>query len=226
LQQITNVASYFAKPSDAEISEKPTELQLKCGSKIAAIIETIRDIQSGEGAASEKCVVFIQWDNVLASLVKALGSVGMSALTLHGSTLQRQAILRQFMDNNDLESSILLLSLQQSPSGMNLVCARNLLLVHPMFARNKDEAINFERQAIGRVVRQGQRHKVRIYRFVTRGTVEEDITRRHHSKHFSAAMAANPNMEDAAAGGLKDTKGLASVEGKQQQDSEMNINGS
>merc|ERR1711862_845354 len=112
---------------------------------------------------------------------------GFSPLLLQGALVQRQAVLRRFMDGSDRESSILLLSLQQSPSGMNLVCARNLLLVHPMSAKDRNEAINFERQAIGRVVRQGQNEKVRVYRFVTKGTIEEDITRRHHEYIFAAA---------------------------------------
>lgn len=191
-EQITNVALHFgSKPgdeADGEAVAQPSELQLKCGSKIAAIIETIQQIQKGEGAATEKCVVFIQWDQIMRSLANALSLVGLPPLMLQGSTLQRQMVLRRFIDGEDSGSSILLLSLQQSPSGMNLVCARNLLLVHPMSARNRDEAINFERQAIGRVVRQGQRRKVRIYRFVTKDTVEEEITQRHHAEIFSAAM--------------------------------------
>jgi len=192
-EQITNVALHFgAKPGDEADSEsvaQPSELQLKCGSKIAAIIETIQQIQKVEGAATEKCVIFIQWDQIMRSLANALSLVGLPPLMLQGSTLQRQAVLRRFIDGEDCGSSILLLSLQQSPSGMNLVCARNLLLVHPMSARNRDEAINFERQAIGRVVRQGQRRKVRIYRFVTKDTIEEEIAQRHHAEIFSAAVA-------------------------------------
>jgi len=186
-EQITNVALHFKGPGEGAQAKQPTELQLKCGSKIAAIVEKIQEIQGGEGGADEKCVVFIQWDHVMRSLESALRLVGLKPLMLHGPVTMRQTILRQFIDGKDLESSVLLLSLEQSPSGMNLVCARNLLLVHPMSAKNKQEAINFERQAIGRVVRQGQKRKVRIYRFVTKDTVEEEITRRHHAEIFSAS---------------------------------------
>lgn len=61
-----------------------------------------------------------------------------------------------------LENRILLLSLERSPAGMNLVCCHHLVLVHPMLAESKDASLSFERQAIGRVRRQGQKEKVHV----------------------------------------------------------------
>lgn len=127
----------------------------------------------------------------------------MKPLVLQGSLMARTLVLRRFMDDTSKDSSILLLSLEQSPSGMNLVCARNVLLVHPMYAKNREEAINFEKQAIGRCVRQGQKRKVNIYRFVTKDTVEAEITQRHHADIFQAAIAEGErrslaNQVDAA----------------------------
>lgn len=189
-QQATNLKELFAAPAEKEKSGPAAELARRCGSKNAAIVQTIRDIQKVEGGpGSEKCVVFIQWDVLMHHLARTLASAGHTPLVLQGGTSQRTQILRRFIDDPGEDSSILLLSLEQSPSGMNLVCARNVLLVHPMHARSREEAINFERQAIGRAVRQGQKRKVRIYRFVTKDTVEEEISQRHHAEIFKALSA-------------------------------------
>lgn len=183
-RQATNLASLFSPKT----LEAHSELKMKVGSKTASIVETLAAIRE-EGGDSEKCVVFIQWDVMMKHLEKAMLTAGMVPLVLRGSMAQRTKVIRSFMDDKSEKSSILLLSLEQSPSGMNLVCARNIFLVHPMHARNREEAINFERQAIGRVVRQGQKKKVRVYRFVTHDTIEEEISIRHHEEIFRMAMA-------------------------------------
>merc|ERR1712118_39788 len=71
--------------------------------------------------------------------------------------------------------SVLLLSLENDPSGMNLVCANHCLLVHPMSTSDPEQAAAWEEQAIGRICRQGQEKKCHIYRFQTMQTIEEDL---------------------------------------------------
>merc|ERR1712039_5299 len=90
------------------------------GSKISKVIEKIKVIQAAEGA-SAKCVVFIQWDTIVTLLSDALKSIGMSPLVLRGNLLHRQRLIARFVDTCSPETSILLLSLKQSPTGMNLV---------------------------------------------------------------------------------------------------------
>lgn len=72
--------------------------------------------------------------------------------------------------------AVLLLSLQNSPSGMNLVCANHCLIVHPMFAETPEQARANEKQAVGRIVRTGQMNPCHIYRFVTANTIEEELS--------------------------------------------------
>jgi SNF2 family DNA or RNA helicase len=103
--------------------------------------------------------------------------VGITAFTLKGGVSQRTRTLEDFKTT---PKSVLLLSLGDSPSGMNLVNANHCLLVHPMFSDSPGEASRFERQAIGRICRQGQTKPCFIYRFVTKGTIEEDLLRLHH----------------------------------------------
>ena len=83
---------------------------------------------------------------------KALARVGITAFTLKGGVSQRTRTLEDFKTT---PKSVLLLSLGDSPSGMNLVNANHCLLVHPMFSDSPGEASRFERQANGRICRQG-----------------------------------------------------------------------
>ena len=45
-----------------------------------------------------------------------------------------------------------------------------------MYAEREERAVAFEMQAVGRALRFGQERTVKIWRFVTEGTVEEELT--------------------------------------------------
>merc|ERR1712157_13939 len=74
---------------------------------------------------------------------------------------------------------ILILSLEESASGTNLTASNHVIIVHPMEAATREEAVAFEMQAVGRVRRPGQQRKIFIWRFVTIGTIEQMITEDH-----------------------------------------------
>ena len=61
------------------------------------------------------------------SMQKALARVGITAYTLKGAVGCRTRTLQTFKET---PKSVLLLSLEDSPSGMNLVNANHCLLVH------------------------------------------------------------------------------------------------
>ena len=117
--------------------------------------------------------------------------MGIKAFTLSGSVASRTQTIDAFKQT---PKSVLLLSLEQDVSGMNLVNANHCLLVHPLFSEEEDsaeEASRFETQAIGRICRQGQTKQCFIYRFVTKGTIEEEILRKHHLHLLPDELAAN-----------------------------------
>lgn len=185
LQNCTGVADLLqTEVASSEAASMVTEnisvqkFRKQYGSKLVKVVETIRGIQRSEGEAT-KCLVFIQWDSISLQLESALKDVGISPLVLRGHLSLRQKAIRRFVDSSTADTSVLLLSLEHSPSGMNLACAHHVLLVHPMHADRCEEAAAHEMQAIGRVRRRGQTHPVHIHRFVAQGTVEEALACRH-----------------------------------------------
>ncbi|KAJ3005940.1 UNVERIFIED_CONTAM: hypothetical protein HDU68_004348 [Siphonaria sp. JEL0065] len=75
------------------------------------------------------------------------------------------------------EFRVLMLSLQESASGTNLQCANVIVLLEPASGDGSAHAIATEQQAIGRAVRYGQTNLVSVYKFIVKGTIEEDLYR-------------------------------------------------
>jgi len=175
MKEVDLVHTFAAKKPESE-KEKKT-----IGSKMRAILDELENILTTEPSA--KVILFCQWEKILETLNAVLKAERPSEhppLRLWGTQIHRQHTLRDFIDST--ESRILLLSLEYSPTGMNLVCCHHVFLVHPMYADSPERAIAYEMQAIGRVRRQGQTHPVEVRRFATKGTVEEEITLRHREQ--------------------------------------------
>lgn len=97
-----------------------------------------------------------------------------------------------------MEHAFLLLSLETSTSGMNLTVAAHLFLVHPCLVGNRDTAVAYEQQAIGRLVRQGQTKTVHVHRFVTEGTIEETITMDHQAELYKEFQRTQASRQKTA----------------------------
>jgi len=171
--------------------------EARYGTKLAKVIEQARKIRSEDPQA--KSVVFVQWDTLLRKVHSALVESGLPCLILKGNIFQRQQSLRRFEESPSEDHAFLLLSLESSTSGMNLTVANYLFLVHPCLVGNRETAVAYEQQAIGRLVRQGQKKTVHVYRFVTEGTLEEKITNLHQKKLYEAFKQSQAARSSAAA---------------------------
>jgi SNF2 family DNA or RNA helicase len=69
---------------------------------------------------------------------------------------------------------VILLSLEKSASGLNLIEANHVVLLDPMDG-TVEEARATEVQALGRAHRQGQYLKVTLVRFIIQDSVEEEL---------------------------------------------------
>eukprot|EP00322_Chrysochromulina_rotalis_P000483 CAMPEP_0115863120 /NCGR_PEP_ID=MMETSP0287-20121206/18530_1 /TAXON_ID=412157 /ORGANISM="Chrysochromulina rotalis, Strain UIO044" /LENGTH=957 /DNA_ID=CAMNT_0003317567 /DNA_START=37 /DNA_END=2910 /DNA_ORIENTATION=+ len=155
-------------------------------SRDGKLLELERLIHQLLGPAEERVVVFAQWDGVLKAVSDALKAAGIPHLSLAaGGLADRIAALRRFGQAN--EPRVLLLASDQHASGLNLQCARHIIMVHPccpvanistpdsLRRRSLSEAHAFDTQAIGRVRRFPQAQPVSCYRLYVRGTVEEEL---------------------------------------------------
>ncbi len=141
------------------------------GSKLALFSETIDELLDNH----HKALVFSQFVDHLAILREELDRKGVSYQYLDGSTpaAQRKTRVEAFQSGT---GDVFLISLKAGGLGLNLTAADYVLHMDPWW----NPAV--EDQASDRAHRLGQQRPVTIYRFITKGTIEERITDLHASK--------------------------------------------
>eukprot|EP01063_Lacrimia_lanifica_P026182 TRINITY_DN3485_c0_g1_i1.p1 TRINITY_DN3485_c0_g1~~TRINITY_DN3485_c0_g1_i1.p1 ORF type:complete len:1378 (+),score=428.83 TRINITY_DN3485_c0_g1_i1:1122-5255(+) len=173
-----------AKPVEKKQQEKKAGKWSKYGSKIQSICETLREVKKKDPKA--KVIVFCQWKSLQDKIADAFEEYKFRFSTIEGTVYQQNRVLGSFQNDEPSEfgdaPEILLLNLEVAASGANCTAASYVFLVHPFNAPDVEKAIAYELQAIGRVRRLGQaRKEIHVYRFVTQGTVEAEMTREHEA---------------------------------------------
>jgi len=167
------------------------------GSKLVSIAKTLRGIRKKDPKA--KAIVFVQWRELEGLVGDTLQEMGIEHVRLKGTTIQRSRLIREFQEEK--MPWVLLQSLENSASGANLTRASHVLLVHPMDASSTERAVSYEMQALGRVRRCGQEAKeVHLYRFVTKGTIEEEISQLHQVGVSSRLQAGQSTAASSSSG--------------------------
>jgi hypothetical protein len=144
------------------------------GSKFARIVTLVkRNVERGE-----RTLLFAQWRSLSRTLTRMLRDCGVRVkdVTPHNAAT-RNAILTDFRSENPANDA-LLLSIEGSSAGMNLVRANHVVFMHALVPRAGIDAGEVERlrhQAVARVWRMGQERACHVHHFLARGTVEEDL---------------------------------------------------
>jgi len=144
-----------------------TSKTIICSSKLKQILTVIEEIRTRK----EKCIVFSQFLGTLTLLERLCHQSGISFERIDGSfkMKERKAKIERF-SAEELNISVLLISLKTGAVGLDLVCANNVLLVDP----SPNPAIMA--QAFNRIRRIGQTAKeVHFYEFYTNQTIEERL---------------------------------------------------
>jgi superfamily II DNA or RNA helicase len=152
----------------------PSLLLPECGlpgAKLAAFSETIDELMENK----HKALVFSQFVDHLSILRAELDRKGIVYQYLDGSTpvRERKRSVEAFQNG---EGDVFLISLKAGGTGLNLTAADYVLHMDPWW----NPAV--EDQAADRAHRLGQLRPVTIYRFITRGTIEEKILDLHSTK--------------------------------------------
>jgi SNF2 family DNA or RNA helicase/CRISPR/Cas system CMR-associated protein Cmr5 small subunit len=130
-------------------------------------LEDITHMLHSTISEGHKVLVFSQFVRHLTIVKEFLESEGIPYAYLDGSTRDRQAQVEKFQEKDEIK--VFLISLKAGGVGLNLTKAEYVFLLDPWW----NPAV--EAQAIDRAHRIGQENKVIIYKFITRGTVEEKI---------------------------------------------------
>lgn len=155
------------------------------GAKLAAFSETVEEILAGR----HQVLVFSQFVDHLALIRAELDEKGIAYQYLDGSTTtkKRKEAVDAFQRG---EGDVFLISLKAGGFGLNLTAADYVIHMDPWWNPATED------QASDRAHRIGQTRPVTIYRFITKGTIEEKIVALHHQKR-ELAESLLAGAEDA-----------------------------
>jgi len=153
------------------ISEKKTSDVNNLGTKLAWIINYIKL------TPNKYRIIFSQWEYLLKEVGKVLETNGIKNLYCQGNVYQKDKVLRLFNTPTDSPDSVkvIMLSSDSTVSGSNLNNAEEVIFLDPVYG-DKQHRLNTEKQAIGRVIRLGNKHKtINIIRILIKDSIEEEI---------------------------------------------------
>lgn len=161
LRQICN------HPSLADKSFSETE-------DISGKYEQFQELLQEVVDSGEKVLVFSQFTSMLNIFEEDLKEKGITYVRLDGSTKNRQDVVNQFNEDDNIK--VFLISLKAGGVGLNLTAASSVFLYDPWWNPMA------EKQAVDRAHRIGQTKKVNIYKFITKNSIEEKILKLQERK--------------------------------------------
>ncbi len=140
------------------------------GTKLAWIINYIKQ------TPNKYRIIFSQWDYLLKEVGKVLEFNGIKNLYCQGNVYQKDKVLRLFNSTSETNDfKIIMLSSESTVSGSNLNNAEEVIFLDPVYG-DKQHRLNTEKQALGRLIRLGNKHKIiNIVRILIKDSVEEEI---------------------------------------------------
>ena len=153
--------------------------------KLQRLLELMDEALSG----GHKILVFSQFQKQLLEIEKSILERGWGSLRLDGQTRNRQDLVDRFQQVEG--PPIFLISLKAGGYGLNLTAADVVVHFDPWWNPAA------EAQATDRAHRIGQTRPVTVYRLLTRGTVEEKVTRLQTKKRELASAVDESGGGDA-----------------------------
>lgn len=114
-----------------------------------------------------KVLVFSEYVSLLRLVAEEMQKRNWTYEILTGETGNREAVINRF--SNTSSCHFFLISLKAGGVGLNLTSADYVFMLDPWWNRAAEE------QAVSRAHRIGQQRSVFVYRFISCGTLEEDI---------------------------------------------------
>ena len=146
--------------------------------------EIIRNMDNLK-AEGHKALIFSSFVKHLDLVASYLDRQQVNYAYLTGQTQNREEEIEKFQNNDDYP--FFLISLKAGGVGLNLTAADYVLILDPWWNPAA------ENQAISRAHRIGQKQHVMVYRFITKGTLEEKIIKLQQKKSDLADTFINEN---------------------------------
>jgi hypothetical protein len=144
----------------------------KWGAKIGALVALLRGIAAAAAAGKqEQVVVFTAHLDAVDVLQAALDMNDIAALSVVGNASKKAAAIRDFLDG---KADVLLACSTLAASGTNLQRARHVVFVDIPGA-SAAQASTLIMQAMGRVIRLGQKRSVTVHYLVVDDTIEVEL---------------------------------------------------
>ncbi len=187
------------------LGDLPLDTLIKRSGKVQRLIEMCEEIV----ATRDKALIFTQYTQTAQLLVKTLSEhFGKQVLYLHGGVPgeKRSTLVDRFQDDPDYEVPLFVISLRAGGTGLNLTAAS--YVIH--FDRWWNPAV--EDQATDRAYRIGQEENVQVFKYTTRGTVEERIDAMIEQKKDLAHAIVTSGEQFITELSMDDLKGLFSLQ--------------
>ena len=141
------------------------------GTKMNQILADLKALMQDK-EAKNRIILFSEFRGLANLIHQSLLDNGIQSLRIQGMESHRENTKAKWSE----ESPILILTAEDGAAGLNLPAANHVFLVHPFI----NKAI--EEQAIARAHRPGQQREVKVWRYVTKNTLEEKLwnSRRHN----------------------------------------------
>ncbi len=156
-------------------AEEPQAIdRSRYGAKLAAFTEFL--IKTTSEDSNAKIILFIQWRRLMNLVSLALKDFGIEHVICVGNVMTRTRAVKLFKTSDKMR--LILLSSEDSVSGLNLTEATHVVIFHPFLMPTDERAMAYEKQGIARAWRSGQTKQVKVVRFLCRDTVEEKMALR------------------------------------------------
>ena len=164
--------------------------------KLARLLELLGEARRG----GHRVLVFSQFTSMLSLIRHELDEGDVDYCYLDGGTRDRTAVVDRFQKSDG--PPVFLISLKAGGYGLTLTAADTVVLFDPWW----NPAV--EAQAADRIHRIGQTKPATIYKFISRGTVEEKILRLQDKKRnvMAAAMGEMSDELNPMMAGLSDAE--------------------
>ena len=140
----------------------------KYGSKMCVLVEYLHNLFIHK---ENRVIIFSQYDKMLKLIGVTLAEFKIKFVHCNGNNYVLNKNINKFKTDDSYR--VIMLSSENSNSGSNLTEANYILMIDVLFD-NIEKVKAMESQAIARALRIGQKSKVSIVRFITKGTVEEE----------------------------------------------------